>query len=79
MILSSYTQLYTTFLISGLIHTPWLNAGPFCFFSQAVAITFEEVVIALDVRAGLERFNAFVRCMGLVWVYCWFVYVDTLV
>jgi Membrane bound O-acyl transferase family len=73
--LSSYTQLYTAFLISGLAHVPPSNAGALRFFaSQAVAIHFEDVVIALAARAGLKHPNAFLRRVGYVWVYCWFVY-----
>jgi hypothetical protein len=72
---SSYTQLYIAFLLSGLIHLPPTDTGPFLFFfSQAVAITFEDVVIALAARAGLKHSNKFLRCMGYIWVYCWFVY-----
>jgi hypothetical protein len=73
--LSFFIQIYATFIISGIVHTPWPSTGAFRFFlSQAVAITFEEIVIALAARAGLKRSNAFLRSMGLVWVYCWFVY-----
>lgn len=73
--LSLYVKLYSAFLISGLIHVPPTNAGALHFFLlQVLAITFEEVVIALAARAGLKHSNIFLRCIGYVWVYCWFVY-----
>jgi hypothetical protein len=75
--LSSYTQLYIAFLISGLIHTPSnaSGAGAMRFFlSQALAITFEDFVIASAKRAGLKQSNKFLRRLGYIWVYCWFVY-----
>jgi len=72
---SSYTQLYTAFLISGFVHSPPYNAGPLRFFiTQAVGITFEDTVIALATRAGLGRSGRFHRLFGYVWVYCWFIY-----
>jgi hypothetical protein len=85
--LSSYTQLYTAFLLSGLAHAPPTNMGPVVvrfFISQAVAIHFEDIVIALAARAGFKHSNAFFRRMGYVWVFCWFMYslgpwVDSLV
>ena len=73
--LSSYTQLYTAFFISGLAHVPPSDRGTLYFFIlQAVAITFEDAVIALAARVGLKHSGALFRRLGYVWVYCWFVY-----
>ena len=70
--LSSYTQLYTAFLISGLIHNPGRDTRPLQFFLfQAVAITFEDATIALAARIGLKTMH---RSIGYFWVYCWFVF-----
>ena len=44
------------------------------FILQAVAITFEDAVIALAARVGLKHSGALFRRLGYVWVYCWFVY-----
>lgn len=73
--LSSYTQLYIAFLLSGLVHIPPSNGGALQFFlMQAVAITFEDGVISLAARAGLKHSNRWLRRLGYLWVYCWFVY-----
>src|ERR1700733_11128495 len=73
--LSSYAQLYTAFFISGLAHVPPSDTGALQFFVlQAVAITFEDAVIALAVKVGLKHSSALFRRLGYVWVYCWFVY-----
>jgi len=72
--LSSYTQLYTAFLISAVVHIPPSDRRPLWFFlSQAIAITFEDVVIALAKMAGLKDSSLY-RRLGYVWVLCWFVY-----
>jgi hypothetical protein len=70
---SAYIQLYTAFLISGLIHAAPSNAGALRFFvSQAVGITLEDIIIALAARIGLR--HQLFRRLGYVWVSCWFVY-----
>src|ERR1700733_4466059 len=63
------------FLFSGIAHVPPSDGGALKFFiSQAVAITFEDAVIALAARVGLKHSSALFRRLGYVWVYCWFVY-----
>jgi hypothetical protein len=44
------------------------------FLSQAVAITLEDLVIELAKRAGFKQSNVFLRRLGYIWVFCWFVY-----
>ena len=74
-VLSDYTELYTSFLVSGLIHVTPTDARPLQFFlSQAVAITLEETVIALVSRPGLRHATIAHRLLGYLWVYCWFIY-----
>ncbi|TFY75037.1 hypothetical protein EWM64_g8975 [Hericium alpestre] len=76
---SAYTQLYTAFLLSGLMHaggdymvTPAAFGSSIPFFvMQAVAITLEDGVIALGRRAGLRDGPAW-RALGYCWVVAWF-------
>jgi small neutral amino acid transporter SnatA (MarC family) len=57
------------------MHAAPSDAGALRFFvSQAVGITFEDIVIALAARAGLRNPNRLFKCLGYVWVYCWFAY-----
>jgi hypothetical protein len=50
------------------------DARPLQFFlSQAVAVTFEAVLI-LATRCGLRIAKRFQKFLGYLWVYCWFVY-----
>jgi len=76
---SSYTQLYVTFFLSGLIHTggdiafsshsaasPSFYSMPF-FLSQAFIITLEEMLIWVGRRLGL-RYSVWTRVLGYVWV-----------
>jgi hypothetical protein len=42
------------------------------FLMQAVAITCEDVIIALAERAGFS--SKPIRLMGFVWVFAWFAY-----
>ena len=45
------------------------------FLLQAVAITFEDIVISLATRAGLSsKPNRFYKLIGFVWVFAWFTY-----
>jgi hypothetical protein len=44
------------------------------FLSQAVAITFEDAVIALAAGARLKYSHRVWRRIGYIWVYCWFVF-----
>lgn len=73
--LSSYIQLYTAFLISGIIHTnPSDLRPPYFFASQALAITFEEAVTALATRAGYYSPTKMQKILGYMSVLCWFTY-----
>ncbi|KAK0204106.1 membrane bound O-acyl transferase family-domain-containing protein [Desarmillaria ectypa] len=78
--LSSYTQLYVGFFVSGNVHA-WGDrmAGSkfghsiLWFQLQAVAITLEDAVIILGKRAGF-RGHILWRAIGLLWVATWFVF-----
>jgi Membrane bound O-acyl transferase family len=66
---SSYTQLYVAFFMSGLIHVVSPDPRPIRFFLyQAIAITFEDAIIALAKRVGLKN-SMFYRLLGYAWVY----------
>ncbi|OAX35425.1 hypothetical protein K503DRAFT_868279 [Rhizopogon vinicolor AM-OR11-026] len=77
---SSYTQLYAGFIASGATHLAAdavLNPAhigmsvPF-FIYQALAITFEDMVIAAAHRAGMKE-TIWTRVLGYVWVISWFI------
>ncbi|RDB20662.1 Acetyltransferase sirH [Hypsizygus marmoreus] len=74
--LSFYVQLYTAFLVSGIIHMHGLSDVRVLrfFLSQAVAITCEGAVLALGRGLGFSSQSWLLRCMGYVWVFCWLVY-----
>ncbi|KAG2144538.1 membrane bound O-acyl transferase family-domain-containing protein [Suillus clintonianus] len=81
---SSYTQLYTAFFISSITHLGGdvvVNSSrlgiscPF-FIYQALAITFEDVVIAAARRAGVKETKG-TRIVGYAWVICWFIVTGT--
>lgn len=80
-----YAQVYVAFLLSGLLHTGGdivlsgsstsavsrpLFSMPF-FFSQAVVITLEDVLIRIARRLGVKD-CAWTRALGFVWVAVWF-------
>ena len=94
--LSAYTQLYVSFLLSGIIHF----GGDYLaerrvvlrsikyFLLQAVAITFEDIVIYVAKRSLLlvgikltpgkldgTRVGAVVKVIGYCWVILWFSWV----
>lgn len=78
---SSYTQLYTAFLLSGFIHSiadvmvDWKYACrsmPF-FLMQAVAITGEDAIIALARKLSIPPSGAS-RMVGYIWVFLWGAY-----
>ncbi|KAK0232274.1 membrane bound O-acyl transferase family-domain-containing protein [Armillaria nabsnona] len=77
--LSSYTQLYVGFFVSGNVHA-WgdrmagskFGQSILWFQLQAVAITLEDAVIVLGKRAGF-RDHILWRMIGLLWVATWFV------
>jgi Membrane bound O-acyl transferase family len=80
-LLSSYTQLYVGFLTSAVMHAfgAYLAAhrdlGEYRFFlSQAVAITFEDFVIACAKQLGYTQPTKSTKTLGYVWVLCWFTY-----
>jgi hypothetical protein len=79
--LSSYTQLYVGFFISALIHevasifAAHRDLGDMRFFlSQAVAITFEDIVIAIAKRLGWQRGGPAAKLVGYLWVFAWLSY-----
>ncbi|CAA7262054.1 unnamed protein product [Cyclocybe aegerita] len=74
---SSYTQLYIAFFISGLFHaladfTVTHDIKPFidnmiCFLTQAVAITFEDAIIAIFKRFGVHRVPRVIGWHSTIW------------
>ncbi|KAF8876318.1 membrane bound O-acyl transferase family-domain-containing protein [Infundibulicybe gibba] len=78
---SSYTQLYVSFCLSGLIHIAgdWKMAHNTesakqifqYFILQAVAITFEDAFFGLAKRWGFPRAS---RLIGKVWFVAWMVW-----
>ena len=82
-IFTSRFKLFTAFFLSGLIHHAgeyviyqrWTGHSMEFFLLQAVAITCEDVIIALARRAGFSsKPNSFYKILGFVWVFAWFTY-----
>jgi hypothetical protein len=82
-IFTSRFKLFFAFFLSGLIHHAgeyviyqrWTGYSIGFFLLQAVAITCEDVIIALAAKAGFSsKPNCFVKIMGFVWVFAWFTY-----
>jgi Membrane bound O-acyl transferase family len=79
-ILTTRFKLFIAFFLSGLIHHAgeyvirqrWTGHSMEFFLMQAVAITCEDVIIALAERAGFSSKS--IRLMGFVWVFVWFTY-----
>jgi hypothetical protein len=78
---SSYTQLYVGFFVSALIHifavffAARREVGePRFFMSQAVAITFEDMVIAIAKRLGIRSAGWLGKFIGYLWVIAWLSY-----
>jgi len=79
---TTYFKLFTTFLISGLLHAigehvlfqnfPEGAAVQF-FVLQAVGITFEDAVIGIASRLGYRESNTF-KLIGFIWVFAWFTF-----
>ena len=76
-------KLFIAFFVSGLIHhsaeyiiyQKWTGHSLEFFLLQAVAITFEDIIISLAVRAGLSsKPNRLYKFIGFVWVFAWFTY-----
>ncbi|KAH9915213.1 uncharacterized protein B0H18DRAFT_1042173 [Fomitopsis serialis] len=76
---SSYTQLYVGFAVSGFLHCggdlmvdPSLFGASFPFYiSQAVAITFEDAVIGIVRRTGVKFPQPLARVVGYAWAILW--------
>ena len=82
-IFTSRFKLFIAFFLSGLIHHAgeyvinqrWTGHSLKFFLLQAVAITCEDVIIALAGRAGFSsKPNYFYKILGFVWVFAWFTY-----
>jgi len=82
---SSYTQLYTAFFLSSIIHgtgditVGWRYGGksmPF-FLIQAVIITAEDAVIALFCKMGIRQ-SRWTRLLGYIWVIAWGIYTSSM-
>ncbi|KZP03388.1 hypothetical protein FIBSPDRAFT_1017840, partial [Athelia psychrophila] len=79
---SSYLQLYTAFIVSGLVHsagdamvgTDQFGSSFMFFLVQAIAITGEDCVVGAARKAGWTTSSPALRAAGYVWVWCWFVY-----
>ncbi|KAI0315998.1 membrane bound O-acyl transferase family-domain-containing protein [Amylostereum chailletii] len=77
-LLSSYTQLYAAFVVSGVIHSSgdamvgraYTGVSMPFFLLQAAAITGEDAVVALGRRLGIAPSRA-VKTLGYVWVFGW--------
>ncbi|KZT63295.1 hypothetical protein DAEQUDRAFT_641339, partial [Daedalea quercina L-15889] len=76
---SRYTQLYAGFAVSGLLHCGgdlmvnpsfFGSSFPF-FFSQALAITFEDIVIELVRRSGIKCPRPLAHVIGYAWAVLW--------
>jgi len=79
---TTYFKLFTTFLISGLMHASgdyilhqnfYQGTSVQFFVLQAVGITFEDAVIALASRVGYKQSGVF-KLIGFVWVFAWFTF-----
>ncbi|KAF7360703.1 MBOAT-2 domain-containing protein [Mycena venus] len=75
---SAYVQLYTAFLISGLIHyiaetmalDHWRGGAMPFFMFQACAITVEDFILFAARKAGIRDGWA-VRAVGYAWTWAW--------
>ncbi len=78
----TYFKLFGSFAISGLIHyggdymllQNWSGTSMQFFILQAVAITFEDMVIAVAARFGHTQQNTVFKVIGYMWVFAWFTY-----
>lgn len=78
----TYFKLFTSFFISGLIHAAadynlhqsFSESKAIQFFVlQAVAITFEDALIAIASRLECKESKGF-KLIGFIWVFAWFAY-----
>ena len=76
-------KLFIAFLVSGLIHEAgdyvlhqkWAGYSVKFFLLQAAAIICEGTIIELAIKAGFSsKPNRFVKFIGFIWVFAWFVY-----
>lgn len=81
--LAWHVQLFVAFALSGLIHLAgdyrgqddWTKGGTMRFFLlQAVAISFEDVVINLASRLGFGKTTRLSKCIGYLWVLGWWIW-----
>lgn len=81
--LAWHVQLYVAFALSGLLHLAgeyralnnWKTGGAMRFFVlQALAITFEEMVIKLASRTGFNKTTRASKLIGYVWVLGWMIW-----
>ena len=80
---TTYFKLFIAFFVSGLIHEAgdyalhqkWAGYSVKFFLLQAVAITCEDAIIELAIKAGFSsKPNRFVKFIGFIWVFAWFAY-----
>ncbi|EDR02596.1 uncharacterized protein LACBIDRAFT_308235 [Laccaria bicolor S238N-H82] len=79
--LSSYTQLYVAFLLSGIIHAAgdWMAMRSITsarltiqyYIMQAMVITVEDMVIAAAKKFGISRIPFFVSYAWVIWWMAW--------
>ena len=78
---SSYVKLYAAFALSGFIHTGgdlmvgargYLGTSMAFFLVNALAITFEDGVIAIGRRLGFDGPTKWTKRLGYAWVFVWF-------
>ena len=80
---TTYFKLFIAFFVSGLIHETgdyalhqkWAGYSMKFFLLQAAAITCEDTIITLAIKAGFSsKPNRFVKFIGFAWVFAWFAY-----
>ncbi|KAJ3830664.1 membrane bound O-acyl transferase family-domain-containing protein [Lentinula raphanica] len=77
--LSSYTQLYVAFFISAILHCfgdamvgpAYLGASFPFFVYQACGITFEDIMIHIFKRMGVQGTPRINKTIGYIWVAFW--------
>lgn len=79
--LSSYVQLYMAFLLSGFFHAAaqWMMSHSlqrtismmWFFIAQALAISAEDLVIAIAKRLGVRQVSILSSVVGISWVISW--------
>ncbi|KAH9888084.1 membrane bound O-acyl transferase family-domain-containing protein [Cubamyces lactineus] len=78
---SSYVKLYASFALSGFIHSGgdlmmgargYVGTSMVFFLANALAITFEDGVIAIGRRLGFDGPTKWTKRIGYAWVFAWF-------